>query len=111
MLVKARLRLPVAEDSFGPEGAEIAEGDDGDEDAERQADEAVADGEIGFVSEGVVKEDADDAEEGADEEGCHADGESHDEGGEPAEIADGRAEDVAVGEGLVLVVGCGSQRR
>ena len=86
-----------------PEATEVGQGEDGDRQADREADPAVADGEVyRVVAGGVVEEDAHDAEEGCGEEGGEAGGEAHEQRGEPAKIADGNTEEEAGTEGSRL---------
>lgn len=100
-------QLSAAELAADPETAEVGEGKDGDREADGKANAAVADGEVyGVVAGSVVEEDAHDAEEGGGEEGGESGGEAHEQGGEPAEIANRNAEEVPGTRALRLLESC-----
>ncbi len=89
-------------DAFDPEHPHVGDGENHDGEADWKADEAIALGEVDLVAGGEGDEETDDAEEGGKEEGGHAGGEADEERGEPAHVSNGRAEDVAVEERLML---------
>ena len=69
----------------GPLDAEEAEGEGHDDDSYGEAGDAVGEGEVGVLAGSEhVGEQGEDGEEGGEEKGCHAGGNSHEEGLEPA---------------------------
>lgn len=88
--------LIPAKDALEPKCAEVGQSECHDEDADGETYAAIAEGEVDCAVEcSVAYEDEDDCAEGCREEGHKAGGYSHQQAGEPAEVAEWDAEEVS----------------
>jgi len=75
-----------------PKAAEIAEGKYGNQGPDRQAYPTVAEGEVrGVVARGVIDQDRYDSNKRRGKKACESTRKAHEQGSEPAQIADGNA--------------------
>ena len=90
----------LADDTFDAQRAQDGVGDGEDDEAEGQAYAAIAEREVDrCVGDAIPQQDAGDAAERAGEEGGKAGGGTHEQDGEPAELAQGNPEEEAIAEG------------
>lgn len=100
--------LVPTENALEPESAEVSQRDCHDDDADRKAYAAIAEGEVDCAVEcAVIDEDEYDCAEGCREEGHKAGGHSHEQTCEPTEVPERDAEEVSGAEGSG---GCGCDR-
>ena len=84
----------AASDALYPHCPQIAEREDGDEQADRQANAFIAPGVIRVMAERIEKQDADDAEEGRKEEGGHTGRKPHQQASKPTEVTHWDAKEI-----------------
>ena len=93
----AVLGAALAHYAAGVDDAEVGKGSDQHDDADREADVAVCNGEVGVVAAGdAVDEQRHDADERGQEEGGEAGGETHQQRRKPAEVAERNAKQDAL---------------